>query len=158
MADEIARLAYDEARAALREQDLTLGSVRNRATALLAAAAVGTSFAASVGLLNTDPSRGEVFPVWAGWAMLVLVTSVGAGVMVILWPSGWKYGPRPGKLLDSVGRDPDAVLRAATEAMIAAFESNNRQLRKRINVHRAAVTVLMAQVVLLIVIMILARS
>jgi hypothetical protein len=53
-------LAYEEARAALREQDATLGSVRNRATGLLAAAAVGTSIAASVGLLNTDPGRGHV--------------------------------------------------------------------------------------------------
>lgn len=69
-ADEVIRLAYDEARAALREQDATLANVRNRATGLLAAAAVGTSFGAAVGLLKTDPSRGYLFPRWAMWALL----------------------------------------------------------------------------------------
>ena len=51
MANEVIKLAYEEARAALKEQDATLSNIRDRATGLLAAAAVGTSFAASVGLL-----------------------------------------------------------------------------------------------------------
>ena len=159
MADEVVRLAYDEARAALREQDATLGNVRNRATGLLAAAAVGTSFAATVGLLNTDPGRGAVFPAWAGWVLLLLVTSVGVGVMVVLWPAPrWQFGPNPRRLLDSVGAEVDVVLRAATDAMIAALASNDRQLRQRMNAYRAAVLVLTAQVALLILIMILARG
>src|SRR4051794_3473473 len=49
--NEVIKLAYEEARAALKEQDATLSNIRNRATGLLAAAAVGTSFAAAVGLL-----------------------------------------------------------------------------------------------------------
>src|SRR3954452_3505216 len=64
--NEVIKLAYEEARAALKEQDATLSNIRNRATGLLAAAAVGTSFAAAVGLLNTDPARGTVLPIWAG--------------------------------------------------------------------------------------------
>ena len=157
--DEIARLAYDEARTALREQDATLSNVRNRATALLAAAAVGTSFAATVGLLNTDPGRGQVVPTWAGWALLLLVILVGAGVMVVLWPvPDWKFGPSPRKLLDSVGADVQGVLHAATEAMIAALAFNDRRLRQRMNAYRATVVVLMTQVAMLVVIMILARS
>ena len=52
MANEVIKLAYEEVRAAaLKEQDATLSNIRDRATGLLAAAAVGTSFAASVGLL-----------------------------------------------------------------------------------------------------------
>ena len=49
MTNEIVKLAFEEARAALKEQDATLGSLRNRAIGLLAAASVGTSFAASFG-------------------------------------------------------------------------------------------------------------
>jgi hypothetical protein len=159
MADEVVRLAYDEARAALREQDATLGNVRNRATALLAAAAVGTSVAATVGLLNTDPNRGQVFPAWAGWVLLLLVAAVGAGVMAVLWPAPkWQFGPNPRRLLDAAGADTDGVLRAATDAMIAALASNDRQLRQRMNAYRGAVLVLTAQVTVLILIMILARG
>jgi len=62
MANEVIKLAYEEARAGLKEQDSTLSNIRNRATGLLAAAAVATSFAAAVGLLNTDPGRGAVLP------------------------------------------------------------------------------------------------
>ncbi|MGY1692026.1 hypothetical protein [Geodermatophilus sp. SYSU D01105] len=159
MAHEVIRLAYDEARAALREQDLTLANVRNRATALLAAAAVGTSFAATVGLLNVDPGRGAVFPHWAGWMLLSSVALVGAGVMVVLWPApDWMFGPNAGKLLNSAGADADAVLRAATQAMLAAVASNDRHLRQRMTAYRVTVVVLLGQVALLVLIMILARG
>ena len=159
MVDEVVRLAYDEARAALREQDATLGNVRNRATGLLAAAAVGTSFAATVGLLNTDPGRGDVFPAWAGWVLLTLITLVGAGVMLVLWPAeDWEFGPNPRRLLDSIGGEADGVFQAATEAMIAALASNDRRLRQRMTAYRVAVVVLTAEVALLILVMILARG
>ena len=159
MTDEVAQLAYGEARAALREQDATLANLRNRATALLAAAAVGTSCAAAVGLLNTDPDRGHVFPAAAGWALLLLVVLVGAGVMVVWWPApNWTFGPSPDKLLGSSGTDLGSVLRAATRAMIAAVESNDRLLGRRMSAYRASVIMLMAQVALLVLIMILARA
>jgi len=67
MANEVIKLAYEEARAALKEQDATLSNIRNRATGLLAAAAVGTSFAASVGLLCSTPTLQET-PAWPMWA------------------------------------------------------------------------------------------
>jgi len=48
MANEVIKLAYEEARAALKEQDATLSNIRNRPTGLLAAAAAGTSFACRI--------------------------------------------------------------------------------------------------------------
>jgi hypothetical protein len=159
MADDLTRLAYDEARAALREQDATLANVRNRATALLAAAAVATSFSTTVGLLNIDPSRGNVFPSWAGWVLLCSVTLIGVGVMVVLWPApDWSFGPSAPKLLDSVGAETDVVMQAATRAMIAGMASNDRRLKQRMTAYRATVVVLMAQLVLLAVLMILSRG
>jgi hypothetical protein len=85
--NEVIKLAYEEARAALKEQDATLSNIRNRATGLLAAAAVGTSFTATIGLLRTDPAKGVVLPHWAGWTLIALVVLIGSGVMAVLWPS-----------------------------------------------------------------------
>lgn len=151
MAEEIIRLAYDEARAALREQDATLANVRNRATGLLAAAAVGTSFAASVGLLNTDPGRGATFPGWAGWTLFALVTVIGVGVLVVLWPvARWGYGPQPATLLGHASADADATLRQATEAMIVAIASNDRLLTRRMTTYRITAGVLMVEILTLI--------
>ncbi|SDC56394.1 hypothetical protein SAMN05660690_1922 [Geodermatophilus telluris] len=159
MTDAVVRLAYDEARTALREQDATLANVRNRATALLAATAVGTSFAATVGLLNVDPRRGPVFPAWAGWLLLSCVVVVGAGVMVVLWPTrGWLFGPSARKILDCAGQDCDEVLTAATQAMVAGIASNDRRLRRRMTAYRVTVVVLMTQVALLVLAMVLARG
>src|SRR5918998_1535268 len=50
MPDEALTLAYESTINALREQDSTLSNLRNRATGLLAAAAVGTSFTTALGL------------------------------------------------------------------------------------------------------------
>lgn len=159
MVGEVARLAYDEARAALREQDATLANVRNRATALLAAAAVGTSFSATVGLLNTDADRGRVFPLWAAWALLAAVVLIATGVLVVLWPvPTWQFGPSPGKLLSKAADDVNDVFRAATSAMVVAIASNDRLLDQRMAAYRATVVLLMLEICLLVVALLLARG
>lgn len=144
MSNEVIRLAYDEARAALKEQDATLSNVRNRATGLLAAATVGTSLAASVGLLNTDVAHEAVLPAWAGWAIVGLVVSIGIGVMAVLWPSSaWSFGPDAAMLLSKADADGDAVRRVATKAMLKAITSNDRLLKWRVKVYRSVVLVLL---------------
>jgi hypothetical protein len=152
MADEVLKLAYDEARAALREQDGTLSNLRNRATGLLAAVVVGTSFAATAGLLNTDPGRGGTFPEWAAWALLIVIILVAVGVMAILWPiRAWTFGPSPSALAARAPDGVDAVLRAAVDGMDSAIASNNRLLEQRVAMYRATVLVLMLEIGLLVV-------
>ncbi len=159
MASEVIRLAYDEARTALREQDTTLANVRNRATALLAAAAVGTSFSATAGLLNTDPGRGHAFPEWAAWALLVVIVLIAIGVMGVLWPvPAWTFGPSPRALLGRATEEVDVVLYAAVEGMVLAIASNDRLLRQRVAVYRATVMVLMLEIGLLVVALLFARG
>jgi hypothetical protein len=159
MAGEVIRLAYDEARSALREQDTTLSNVRNRATALLAAAAVGTSFSATAGLLNTDRGRGQVFPEWAAWALLASVILMAIGVMGVLWPvPTWSFGPSPRALLGRATEDVDVVLQAAIEGMALAIASNDRLLKQRVAVYRATVVVLMLEIGLLVVALLFARG
>src|SRR4051812_49202519 len=152
MAGEVIRLAYDEARTALREQDTTLANVRNRATALLAAAAVGTSFSATAGLLNADPNRGRTFPEWAAWSLLVVTALIAIGVMGVLWPvPTWTFGPSPRALLRRATEDVNVVLEAAIEGMALAIASNDRLLKQRVAVYRATVLVLMLEIGLLVV-------
>jgi hypothetical protein len=148
----VLQLAYNEARAALREQDATLSNVRNRATGLLAAAVVGTSFSATAGLLNIDPGRGRTFPEWAAWALLVVIILVAVGVMAVLWPMGeWTFGPSPSALVARAADGVDVVLRAAVEGMTLAIASNDRLLKQRVAVYRATVLVLLLEIGLLVV-------
>jgi hypothetical protein len=158
VANAVIQLAYEEARAALREQDATLGNLRNRATGLLAAAAVGTSVAAAVGLLNTDPSRGPAFPAWAGWTLLALVALLGGGVLSILWPATrWAFGPAPARILQGSDQDIDAIRRHATQAMITSLASNGRSLERRMAVYRGTVGVLTSELLVLLAALILGR-
>lgn len=155
----VIKLAYDEARAALGEQDDTLANVRNRATGLLAAAAVGTSFSATAGLLNTDPARGEVFPVWGAWLLLAMLVGIALGVTVVLWPTGgWVYGPEPGRLLTSANRELDEVLTLATRAMITAIASNALILSRRVTAYRLTASALVVEVALLVLILIVVQG
>jgi len=158
MADEVIRLAYDEARTALREQDATLSNVRNRSSALLTAAAIGTSFSATAGLLNTDPGRGRVFPEWAAWSLLAAVVLIAVGVMMVLWPaSDWQYGPSPNKILSKAGADVNEVLHIATQALVAAVGSNDLLVTRRVQAYRATVLLLMIEIGILVVALLLAR-
>ncbi len=157
MADEVLQLAYDEARAALREQDTTLSNVRNRATGLLAAAVVGTSFSATAGLLNINPQRGRTFPEWAAWALLIVIILVAVGVMAVLWPiRAWAFGPSSSALVARAPDGMDKVLRAAIEGMASAVASNSRLLEQRMAIYRATVLVLMLEIGLLVVALLLA--
>jgi hypothetical protein len=151
MADEVLELAYNAATAALREQDATLTSLRNRGTALLSAAAVGTTFAAAVGLLNVDPGRGPVFPLWSGWMLLVLIAVIGVSVMTVLWPaSGWSFGPDAEAFLKNEGSDIDDVRRAVTRALAVACRSNSKALKLRMTAYRLGVAFLLVEVFVLV--------
>jgi hypothetical protein len=149
--NEVVKLAFEEARAALKEQDMTLGNLRNRATGLLAAASVGTSFAASVGFLNTDPAKGAVFPQWAGWTLLPLTVLIGGGVMVVLWPArGWSYGPTAKVILEASDQGIEDVRRIATTAMIRAVELNDRVIHGRVRAYQGTVIVILVEILVLV--------
>ena len=157
MANAVVQLAYEEARAALREQDATLGNLRNRATGLLAATVVGTSISAAVGLLNTDPTRGQMFPGWAGWTLLALVGLLGGGVMGSCGRprAGNSDRPPPGFCREQ--QDIDTIRRHATQAMINAITSNGRSLDRRMAVYRGTVCVLMLELLVLLAALIFGR-
>lgn len=152
MANDILKLAYESALAALGQQDATLSSLRNRTTGLLAVSAVGTSISASVGLSKAEPGAPSSLPVWAAWLLLGLTVLIGACVMFILFPaSDWSFGVAPAQLLASENLTIDDVFRDATTAMIGAVDHNRQLLDQRIAAFRWGAAGLIAQVVILVV-------
>lgn len=157
MPNEVIELAYEEARAALREQDATLGGLRNRATGLLAATSVGVSFAAAVGFINTDPTKGSTFPAWAAWTLLPLILLAGGAVMAITWPGGWAFGPSAESILAAATYGIDEVRTATTTTMLASIAANEISLRWRMRLYQAAVLLLLIEAAALILTLVIGR-
>ena len=77
--------------------------------------------------------------------------------MVVLWPTPtWTFGPSPSRLLASVGEPIDAVLEAATTAMVSGVASNARLLDGRVAAYRATVIVLALEISFLVLSLLLA--
>lgn len=151
MSDDVLKLAYEAACSALREQDATLTSLRNRATALLSAAAVVTSVATAIGVVDTGTGQAAMLPVWAGWTLLALVCLIGASSMFALWPAAnWNFGPDPAKLLASAGNDVDEVRRIATKALVSAITINDASIATRGKAYRVGAALLLAEMIVLV--------
>lgn len=148
--NEVLKLAYDAVRGSLQQQDTTLANLRNRATGLIAAAAVGTSVAAGVGLFRPTTSGGQL-PVWAGWTLLILTILIGVSVLLALWPiREWSYGPSAARLLASSSLDINDVHRQASLGLIAAEQRNAAALAHRFRAYRAGTVLLMIETAVLI--------
>lgn len=152
MADDRLKLAYDAAAAHLGQQDATLGNLRNRATAVLSAAALVTSFSAGVGLLNTDSAKGSVFPVWGSVTLLMIVIAIGVLTMMIVWPvKGWVYGAAPAVILAETAssRDIDTILRDAATSLVSGIAGNAKVIDRRLQYFRLAVVLVIVEIAVL---------
>jgi hypothetical protein len=151
--DDRLQLAYDAGTAALSQQDTTLGNLRGRATALLTIAALATSFATAIGLVN--PSAGGTgLPDWAAYTMLALLCLIGATVMLVLWPvSSFSFGPDSGDILNryAKGESIDDILRSLSEAMTHARDTNATGITLRMHAFEIGGLLLLAEVIVLVV-------
>jgi uncharacterized membrane protein YidH (DUF202 family) len=146
-------LAYDAATNALKSQDGTFGNIRTRASTVLATAALLTSFAAGLGLINTDRAKGAVLPVPAAWLLLALLLLVGGLVLFVQWPVRvWRYGPSAGVILErrDRGDSEDSIREFVTKKMIDGIGANRAVLTRRQNALRASVFLLLVEVVVLV--------
>lgn len=151
-ADEVVKLAYDAAVKHLAQQDLSLGNLRNRATWLLTAAGILISLATSVGLLNTDPTKGPIAPEWLKFWLLGIMAAMGLAVLFVVWPvKDWDYGPAAAGLLSDRGQDETFVREQATESLCEAIRDNGDRLYDRARVLSAGYLLLVAQIVLILV-------
>lgn len=154
MADERLKLAYDAGIKALSQQDATLGNLRNRATGLLSAAALVTSFSTGLGLINTDPTKGDVLPNWGALLLLTILVAIGILSMAVLWPvKSWCFGPDSIQIMDKVdaGEDIDTIQRFVASQMGRGRVRNGQQLTNRTRCYRSGVALLVAEVVVLVV-------
>lgn len=145
-------LAFDSAKETLQQQHATITALRNRATALLAASSLGTTVAAAIGLLNVDPARGRVFPVWAGWVLVALVLLVGGCVVIILWPAmRWGFGVHPGEMLNDSDRPIESVYRKYVTYMVDAATENRQAIQMRLRAFECGAILLILETAVLIV-------
>lgn len=146
-------LAYDAAEALLKGQDATLGNIRTRASNLLTVAALLTSFAAGLGLIRTDPTKGATLPPWAAWLLLGALITMGILVLFVLWPVRvWHFGPDPKVILDRhlEGESESDIRRYVSGEMVGGIGVNRKTLVQRQRVFRYAVILLLAEVGILI--------
>jgi hypothetical protein len=151
--DPVLELAYDAVTERLKSQSTTLESLRTRATGILSVGALVTSFAAGIGMINTDPAKGDLLPTWAPWVLLGILFVMGYFVMVVLWPyKKWGYGPSGRVILQlrELGKSEDEVREMVTSEMLAARQRNEEQLVMRAWAYRGAVVLLLAETLVLV--------
>ena len=93
---EVARLVYDEAVRGVQSQEGALDNLRARASALLAASAIATSFLAGVALSD----RGSAFSVFTILGFLSAALAAIFVVLVLIPYRGWKFSVEPRVLAD----------------------------------------------------------
>lgn len=93
-ADQLYKVAYDEAVRALAEQQEVIDSFRTRAGLLFSAAAVTTSF------LGAQALRGDGLNL-ASWSALLCFVAVAAASLAILWPRKWEVTANARDVIDT---------------------------------------------------------
>lgn len=101
-----------------------------------------TSFAGGLGLLNTDPTKGVVFPLWASLLLLAVLLFIGSLVVAVQWPlEDWCFGLHPQLLLAEARALPDDVQglkRKLSHDMGQAMADNDTRIRSRSRLLRLA--------------------
>lgn len=147
MNDKRLELAVNAGLANLKQQDTTFGNLRNRSAGVLTTAALVTTFAGGLGLI--EKSR---IPRWAALALLVVLVLIGVLVVAVQWPARvWSFGLDPGLILERVdsGYDEDGLHRYLARELKTAMSSNDKIIHKRGILYRIAAGLLMVEVVIL---------
>lgn len=153
VSDKRLELAYEAGQDLLKMQEDLLANTRTRANTLLTASALFVSFSVGVGLINTDPKKGAIFPAWLAIVLLLLVVGVGVSVAIVLWPTkDWCFGPSASKIIKKIdeGKSEVDIRRYVTDAMIDGAAANLKMLERRQNAFRLAAFLLVVEVVALV--------
>ena len=161
MTETTLELAYDAALDSLKMQEARLSGLRSRATGVLSAAALVTSFSAGLGLINTNPKTGAVFPKWAALALLAALIAIGVLDMVVLWPAQkWQFGPDVREILckHDGGTAVDDIRRCVIDDALDGVERNEKRLHPRFRCYRWSAGLLVGEVIILVTSLVLAQS
>jgi hypothetical protein len=154
-------LAYDAALDSLKMQEARLSGLRSRATGVLSAAALVTGFSTGLGLINTNPKMGAVFPKWAALALLAVLVAIGVLDMAVLWPAkGWQFGPDVRKMLrkHNGGTAVDDIRRYVIDDALDGVKRNNKYLHPRFRCYRWSAGLLVGEVIILVTALVSAQS
>lgn len=140
-------LAYREASRWLEYQERSVGELRARAGALIAAAAITTSFFGSQTLMRHDISA-------AAWVAIGCFVLLGFAVLLVLWPRrDWEFSLEPDQFiatyLEPVDDEPLAlhlIERDLALHMGRSAERNRRQLRTLMTTFRVGAILLVVEV------------
>ena len=153
--DSLYELAYNAATEVLKQQDGTLTSVRNRASGLLATAALVASFSTAIGIIKVTPSKAVQIPQQYGWALLATFVLTGVASSAVLLPiKRWAYGPDPDLLIKAIkdeGLTAEQLYSKFTPLLTAANRRNARKLMLRVRCYQAATILLVIEVGILII-------
>jgi hypothetical protein len=145
------KLAYDAAVNELTREDTTLGNLRNRSNAVLTIAALITSFAAGIGFIQTDPTKGNALPNWAAITLLGLLAVIVVLNVIIMWPIDFDFGPDPRAFLRTSKSPADGPIeREMVAALIESSRLNSRKINGRVKLFQLAVFLLGVEVVVIL--------
>jgi hypothetical protein len=144
---EAYRLAYEEARRSLEDQERAVSELRSRAGTLIAAAAITTSFFGSQALQRHVHAM--------SWVAIVCFVALGAAVLAILWPRrDWEFDLSPAQFiatyLEPTEEDPlplALIHRDLALHMGGSAAANRAQLGRLMIVFRVGALLLVAEVV-----------
>lgn len=150
-------LAYAAAVKAVEQQDDTLGNLRNRAAGLLSAVTIATTFAASLGLFSSDPTRTTPLAGWSKWVLLGLLIAVGALTIAVTWPVTIAFGVDARLVLAQREKTPgiDSVRRYLIDELVKAHGRNEKKIRRKFHYFQAAVVALAVETAVLVLALIL---
>jgi hypothetical protein len=148
--DTLYELAYNAAVDVLKQQDATLANMRNRASGLLATAALAASFATSVGLFGAGTAGSKPIPHQYGWVLLATVILIGVASSIVLWPvQRWGYGPDPILILEAVEKDGltgNQFYDKFARLLVGAHARNAPKLIFRVRCYQAGILLLIVEV------------
>jgi hypothetical protein len=140
-------LAYREARRGLEDQERSVVELRARAGALIAAAAITTSFFGSQTLARHDVGV-------AGWVAIGCFVLLGFAVLVMLWPrQDWEFSLAPAEFIatyleraDGEGLEPHLIERDLALHMGRSIKFNRAQLNMLAGIFRFGALLLVVEV------------
>ncbi len=151
-------LAYHEARMGLEDQEKSVVELRARAGALIAAAAITTSFFGGQTLVKHEISA-------AAWIAIGCFVFLGFAVLLVLWPRrDWEFSLAPDQFiatyLEPAEGEPLAlhlIERDLALHMGRSAELNRRQLRTLMGVFRIGAVLLVVEVLAWVVALVVQR-
>lgn len=149
------KFAYDAAVNELTREDQTLGNLRNRTNGVLAIAALVTSFAAGIGFIQADPTKGTkgaLFPNWASIGLLAILAVIMVLNVVVMWPIDFAFGPNARAFLRACEKPAEGPIdRKMVERLIECARENTKKINIRTHLYQAAVFLLGTEVVVILV-------